>query len=133
MSDQATRNAVADALQRINRTWLEGRPQEMAPFLHPDIVMAFPGFNGRAQGRDAFVAGFVEFCQCADMEEYGESDLQIDVTAGTAVATYSFDMIYERENVRYQATGRDLWVFARHDAEWLAVWRTMLDVTEKPA
>jgi Domain of unknown function (DUF4440) len=133
MADQGSRQAVADALQRINRTWLELRPQDMAPYLHPEIVMVFPGFAGRIAGRDAFIAGFVDFCQSADMEEYGESDMQIDVTAETAVASYAFDMIYERADVRYQAGGRDVWVFACHDGEWLAVWRTMLNLTEVPA
>jgi ketosteroid isomerase-like protein len=130
MSDPSERNAVADAVQRINRTWLEGRPNDMAPFLHPEIVMVLPDFNGHVAGRDSFIAGFVEFCAGAEMEEYGESDLQVDVTGDTAVASYLFDMIYERSGARYQAKGRDLWVFGRHDGTWLAVWRTILDMTE---
>jgi hypothetical protein len=132
MSDQPGRDAAADALQSINRTWLEGRPQDMAPFLHPDIVMVLPGFAGRIAGKEAFVAGFVEFVNSTVLNEYGESDLQIDASEGTALTSYSFEMVYERQGVRYQSKGRDLWVFTRHDGDWLAVWRTMLDVTERP-
>jgi hypothetical protein len=132
MAEQPGPDAVADALQRINRTWLEGRPQEMAPFLHPDIVMVVPGFAGRVAGKEAFVSGFVEFVNSTVLNEYGESELQVDVLDGSGVASYSFEMVYEREGVPYRCKGRDLWVFTRRDGDWLAVWRTMLDVTEQP-
>lgn len=133
MTQQSNRDAVVDALQRINRTWLEGRPRELVPLLHPAVVMVLPGFRGRIEGRDAFIGGFVEFCENAAMEEYAESDLQIDITDQTAVATYSFEMLYERDGNRYHSTGRDLWVFTRRQDSWLAVWRTMFDLTERPA
>jgi hypothetical protein len=126
------RDAVLDALQRINRTWLEGRPRDMAPLLHPDVVMVFPGFAGRAEGRDALIGGFVDFCDNAELHEYEESGHQIDVTGDTGVANYAFEMVYERSGVRSRSTGRDLWVFARQGGQWLAVWRAMLDIVERP-
>jgi hypothetical protein len=42
-------------------------------------------------------------------------------------------MVYERSGERYRATGRDLWVFGAQGNAWIAVWRTMLDMDEKPA
>jgi hypothetical protein len=55
----------------------------------------------------------------------------VQVIGDTAVVTYRFDMIYEREKKREHSTGRDLWVFAQHGDQWLAVWRTMLDVVDE--
>ena len=55
--------SVTKALATINQTWLEGRPQNMEALIHPEITFVFPGFAGRAAGRDAFIAGFVDFCQ----------------------------------------------------------------------
>jgi hypothetical protein len=133
MNNQADRDAVAAALEAINRTWLEGRPRDVAPLLHPAVVMVLPGFGGRVEGPDALVAGFVDFCDNASLQEYGESDLSVDAAGDTAVAGYAFDMVYERAGVRTRATGRDLWVFARQGGAWLAVWRTMLDLAETPA
>jgi hypothetical protein len=40
-------------------------------------------------------------------------------------------MVYERSDKSYHATGRDLWVFSENEGEWLAVWRTMLDLDEQ--
>jgi ketosteroid isomerase-like protein len=124
---------VLDAIQRINRTWLEGRPGDLAPLLHPSVIMVLPGFSGRIAGRDAFVAGFVDFCNSAELHEYGESELEVDITGDTAVASFAFDMVYKRSGTSYRATGRDVWVFARQEDSWLATWRAMLELAERPA
>jgi hypothetical protein len=105
----------------------------LVPLLHPRITMVLPGFAGRAEGREAFVAGFEDFCANAKVHEYREADHQISVADDTAVASFTYEMVYEREGARYRAKGRDLWVFARPDGHWLAVWRAMLDVAEEPA
>jgi uncharacterized protein (TIGR02246 family) len=133
MPSPTDREAVAATLQRINDAWRAKRPADLGPLFHPDIVLAVPGFAGRATGRDALVAGFADFCTNATVHEYRESDHQVDVIGDTAVAAVAFDMVYERSGARYRATGRDLWVFGRQGGEWLAVWRTMLDVAEQPA
>ena len=117
-------------MEAIKATWLENRPRDMLPYLHPDITLAFPGFGAMVRGRDLLVTTFVQFCNVARVVEYRESDLDVQVIGDTAVVTYRFDMIYEREKKREHSTGRDLWVFARHGDQWLAVWRTMLDVAE---
>ncbi len=41
-----------------------------------------------------------------------------------------FEMVYEREKYRNKSTGRDFWIFERQEKNWIAVWRTMLDVNE---
>ena len=130
MSDPAT-ETVLDAMTAINRTWLERRPQELASRFHPDITIVFPGFQGRTRGRDAAVAGFVEFCAAAEVLEYREVDPQAEVVGDTAVVSVRYEMLYTLGGTRYQAAGRDLWVFARHGEDWLAVWRTMLETTEQ--
>jgi hypothetical protein len=129
----ADRAAVAEVVRRINRAWLDGRPEDLRALFHPAVAMIFPGFAGRAEGRDTLVAGFADFCAQAKVHDYREADHQVDVVGGTAVASYTFAMVYERAGGRYHSTGRDLWVFGRHAGAWVAVWRTMLDVAEQPA
>jgi ketosteroid isomerase-like protein len=132
-SDASARHAVSEALRRINRAWLEGRPNDIAPLLHPAMSMVYPGFAGRSVGREMIVAGFVDFCANARVISYREDDAQVDVAGDTAVASNTFDMVYERTGETYHATGRDLWVFTRHNGEWVGAWRTMLDLAEHPA
>jgi hypothetical protein len=120
-------------MRRINQAWLDGRIDDLAPLVHPDIVMVFPGFSGRVQGRDELLAGFRDFSQNATIHEFHEHDHLIDVAGGTAVVTFRYEMVYERAGERYRATGRDLWVFQSEGSAWIAVWRTMLDIEEKAA
>lgn len=128
---QESKRQTADAtMRRINRVWLDGQVEDLAPMMHPEIVMTFPGFTGRIQGRDAFLSGFRDFCQNARIHEFRDHDHQIDIAGDTAVVTFRYDMIYERSGERYHSTGRDLWVFQNQSNAWIAVWRTMLDVEE---
>jgi hypothetical protein len=132
LSADAAREEVRDVLRRINRAWLDGRPRDLTPLIHPHFVMVVPGFVARAEGRDTLVAGFVDFCENARVHDFEERDHQVDVFGSTAVASFAFTMIYERDGQRYRSTGSDLWIFSREAGEWLAAWRTMLDVTDEP-
>ena len=122
-------STVHDALAAINRAWRENRPLEMRAHLDPNVTMVLPGFRGQVVGRDALLASFVEFSANARVLEYRESDKQIQIIGGCAVASFRFEMVYERPGYRERSSGRDLWVFQRTRGKWRAVWRTMLDLT----
>lgn len=98
MTDDPDSRGVAAAMHAINQAWLEGRVDDMAPALHPEIVMTFPGFSGRMQGREPFLAGFRDFVQNATIHEIREHDHQIDVVGDTAVITFPFEMLYTRDH-----------------------------------
>ncbi|HZS54145.1 MAG TPA: nuclear transport factor 2 family protein [Bryobacteraceae bacterium] len=125
--------AVSSVMQRINRAWLDGNVEALAPALDQGIMMVFPGFTGRTQGREQFLAGFRDFCENARVHDFQDHDYEADVIGDTAVVTFRYDMIYERSGERYRASGRDLWVFRDQDGRWTAVWRAMLDVREQAA
>ena len=102
----------------------------MKIYLHPDIVMKFPGFSGEIIGCETLIESFKEFCTNAKVIEYFESDELINVIGNSAVITFKFEMVYERTNYRDKSTGRDFWIFERQDNNWVAVWRTMLDLKD---
>jgi predicted lipid-binding transport protein (Tim44 family) len=133
MVDESKRDEAATAMRHINRAWLDGQVQELAPLVHSEMVMVFPDFAGRIQGREAFLSGFREFLQNATIQEFRDHDHHVDVAGDTAVVTFRYDMAYERSGQRYRATGRDLWVFQKQDKAWIAVWRAMLDMQENAA
>jgi hypothetical protein len=133
MTEESTHESAADAMRRINQAWLHGRLDDLAPMIHPEIVMVLPGFAGRIQGRDAFLAGFLDFLENARVHEYQDDDPHISVADDVAVATFRYVMIYERAGQRSRATGRELWVLSRRDGHWVAVWRAMLEIDEAPA
>jgi hypothetical protein len=128
---ESKQTAALEAMQRINQIWLNGQVEDLSPMIHPEIVMALPGFSGRMQGREQFLAGFRDFCENAKVHEFGEHDLQADVVDDTAVITFRYELLYERSTQRYRSTGRDLWVFHNQNGNWIAVWRAMLDMHEE--
>jgi ketosteroid isomerase-like protein len=130
---QESKEEAAAIMRRINRAWQEGDVEDLAPMVHPDIVMAFPGFNGGIEGREAFLDGFRDFYQSARIHEFRDHDYRVDVAGKTAVVSFRYEMVYERSGERYHASGRDLWVFENKRNGWIAVWRAMLDMDEKPA
>lgn len=125
--------AVNTVAQTINRMWLNGQVEALAPMVDSDIVMVFPGFTGRIQGREQFLASFRDFYENAKVHEFHDHDYQSDLVGNTAVVTFRYDMIYERASERYRASGRDLWVFRRQRNKWIAIWRTMLEIQEQTA
>jgi hypothetical protein len=129
---ELARQQVSEVLRRINQAWRDGRPDDLRPLFHPGVVMAYPGFAGQAEGREALLAGFADFCETARVHAFEESGHRIDVAGRTAVASFVFAMTYERDGQRYRSSGRDLWVFAEEAGQWLAVWRTMLDLKDDP-
>ena len=124
--DRALRTLAA-----LNACWLEGRPDELASFLHEDVTMVFPAFAGEARGREAVLDGFRSFGREAEILEYAESEHRADVAGGAGVVSYRFDMTYRRGDGTWRSSGRDLWVLIREGEAWRAVWRTMLDVAEE--
>jgi ketosteroid isomerase-like protein len=133
MPDESKRGDAATTMRQINRAWIDGQVEDLAALVHPEIVMVFPGFTGRIQGREQFLAGFREFRQNATIQEFREHDNQVDVVGDTAVVTFRYEMLYQRSGQRYHSTGRDVWVFRREGPAWIAVWRTMLDMEETAA
>ena len=129
----ASKTAAALAAMRvINRDWINGDVNGLRARVHPDVAMAMPGFSATVQGRDAFLDGFRAFLDSAMVEKFSAEDLHADVAGETAVVTFRYEMIYQRLGGRYLSTGRDLWVFQRQDGNWIAVWRTMLEMQEHP-
>lgn len=56
--------------------------------VHSGIIMVLPDFAGRIQSREDFLAGFHDFCQNANIQEFREHDQQVDVIGNTAVITF---------------------------------------------
>jgi ketosteroid isomerase-like protein len=133
MPHESEREAAATAMRHINQAWVRGRVDDLGLLVHPDIVMVLPGFSGRIQGREAILAGFRDFCETATIHDFREHEEQIDVAGRTAVVSFRYELTYERSGQRYRATGRDLWVFQNEGREWIAVWRTMLELEEHDA
>ena len=133
MVAESGQDGAAGAMRQINQAWLNGRIDDLSAMVHPDIVMVLPGFAGTVQGRETLLAGFRDFCENASIHEFYEHDQQVSVVGEVAVVTFRYEMVYERAGEKSRSTGRDLWVLQAHAGNWIAVWRAMLDMEERPS
>jgi ketosteroid isomerase-like protein len=125
------RKQVSACLERIVQAGMAGKIEVLPSLLHDDVVMAFPGFSGRAQGKAAMLGGFEDFVANAIVQAHEELDEQVDVIGDLAVGSYRFDITYSRSGASHRSTGRDLWVFRKSGDRWQAVWRTMLELVDE--
>jgi hypothetical protein len=94
--------------------------------------MAFPGFSGHLEGREALIESFEAFAREARVHDYRQGDVRVDGAGVAAVAQYAFEMVYERDGASWRSKGWDVWVFEQRKEGWVAIWRTMQGVEETP-
>ena len=128
-----TEGAVQRVLDRIQTAWREGRPEEMAPALSPDITFVFPGFSMRLTGRDRLIDSYRDFLAGTRLRSYREDRRSIEGGTSAALAEIAFDMTYARAGGAWRAHGVELWALERRPEGWVAFWRTMQELTEEPA
>jgi hypothetical protein len=108
-------------VRSINDAWTGGRTQLLGLYFDEAIVV-----HGAAEGRDEVVASYREFVEAVEIEHFGERDPEVLLYGPTAVVSYRFEIAWSAEGERHEETGEEIWVFARRDEAWKAVWRAML-------
>jgi ketosteroid isomerase-like protein len=129
--DANAHKRIARVLKELNQAWVAGQFDRLRAFLHPDVVLATPGFGERVHGSDAYVSGHKEFVESATIHGFSEAASEVDVIENIAVVNYRYELDYERSGTRYASKGRDLYVLSKRGDNWLVVWRTILDVDER--
>jgi hypothetical protein len=119
---------VAIALRRLSESWRNRRYDELRDCFHDSVVMAAPGFSGRADGRDAVVESYREFMDRSTLDSYSEAPPTIEAFENTAIVHYRWEMVWTSGGKQDRASGHDLFVFVRESGSgrWKAVWRTMV-------
>ena len=111
-------------VRSMNRCWTEGwHEEQFRTFIHPDAVAIVPSIPGRLEGRDAYVAGWKQFCEEAVIHEWRESDHKVQVYAGgkSAVVTCIFSITFAAGGQKHTLQGRDMFFLVRERRKWLVV------------
>ena len=103
-----TEVAVQRVLDLIQNAWREGRPEEMAPVLCPNITFVFPGFSMRLTGRDRLIDSYRDFLAGSRLRSYQEDRRSIEGGASAALAEIAFDMTYDRAGSEWRAHGIEI-------------------------
>ena len=121
---------IRDVLSRINGAWSRLRGSAMTAALNDcfadEIVLRGPGFVFLGKGRDSAVQSYHDFVNQAEVKSVQLDEPQVDVAGDTATAQYKWTMTYVLNGQEYTEHGHDVFVFARRNQRWLAVWRALL-------
>ncbi|MBN1824634.1 MAG: nuclear transport factor 2 family protein [Candidatus Eisenbacteria bacterium] len=124
------REELLALLDRIRAAWTEGPIEILDEVFHERMVIAGPGMVPLGEGREACVRSYRDFLARARVRAYEQFDPVASVFGDTAVASYRYVIAFELEGRLFREKGRDLFVFAREEGRWRAVWRTLLPEPE---
>ena len=124
------KSEILNIIKNINKSWLEGRIEDLRNYFHKDIIMISPDFKSRLTGIDEIIKGYKDFYNSSKTFSFEESDFHIKIFDGTASADYFYHIVYEINNKKYDGTGREIWTFSKINNYWLAVWRFMAMVVD---
>ncbi|MGD0695281.1 MAG: nuclear transport factor 2 family protein [Terriglobia bacterium] len=114
-------------VSKINQAWLKGNLEELKEYFHDDMVIKGPQFKSMGTGgKEACIKSYEDFLRAAKIHDFKESDIQVDVFASTAIATFAWEIKYEMKGQNYHEAGHDVFVFIRDEGKWQAVWRAVL-------
>ena len=120
-----TTDEIRLLMKNINQAWLDGRPQELEAYFHPDIQFAGPNLEIFGAGREICIKSYQDFLNQVDIQKFSESEYEIQTWEKTAIISYTFDIQYNMEGNPHRDKGKDLFVFTYEQGRWLAVRRIM--------
>ncbi len=121
-----THQQIWHTVQKLNKEWLNNKTDELAYYFHKDMVIAGPGMQVLAHNRAECIKSYKDFMSQAEVDDYKESDPEVNLVAYTAVVSYRFDIDYTMKGKKYKESGRDLFVLIKEEERWQAVWRMMM-------
>jgi hypothetical protein len=113
-------------VQLLNRTWIEGEPEELARFFHKDVVISKPDFSIIGRGREVCIQSYIDFCSHARIRNFRETDPEVFLYGAAAVVTYRFEVEYEMNGKEYHDTGTEFLTLVRDGEGWCVVWRSVI-------
>lgn len=117
----AAQREVWETLRNLNDCWTKADGKDLVHYFHEQMVAITPTDRLRREGRDACVAGWMAFAQCAKIHHWREIDPRIQIFGDTAIVSYYFDMSFDMGGPTIQMGGRDLFTFVKESGKWWAV------------
>ncbi len=121
VSEETIKLDVWNTLRELNDAWTKGDGSRLVNYFHKDMVAITATAPKRLVGRDACVAGWMEFAKAARVNYWKEIDPKITLFGNTAIVTYYFDMSFEMGGQTTKMMGRDMLVFIKENGKWWAV------------
>lgn len=122
------RTAIEGLIGRMNEAWRAGRVEQLAHYMHEDMVIAAPGQLPRPiEGREDCIESYRDFLARVRITDYAEDRPWITVWGSTGVAIQPWVMAWEDETGAHGAAGQDVYALTKGEGGWIVVGRMMLE------
>jgi len=123
---ETTKKEIAGIVRKINRSWLDKNYKNLESLFHEDMIIASQNLVILATGKEQCIKSYLDFREQSGILKYSESEPDIHVWESTAIASYSYNIAWEMRGESFTESGKDLFIFARDNKQWTAVWRLPL-------
>ena len=125
--EEDVKRALWERILRINQACTRERGfEELADLFHSDTVLAYPGFERFAQGRDSCLALYRDACSQMTVLRMAADRERIDVFGPLALACYRYDCEWEFQGKRIRDLGHEVLAFIRSGEDWQVAWRSVI-------
>jgi hypothetical protein len=123
MDDKKTKDEVWDFIQRMNRTWTSGKPEELKDYFHRNMVAIAPTDRKRFEGQEACMAAWRTFAEATKIKSWRETDQKVDLynEGRTAIVTYYYHITFQMDRQTITTHGRDMFTLVKDGGRWWAV------------
>jgi ketosteroid isomerase-like protein len=114
-----------EIIKALDQCWSEGRFDDLAELLAPDIVVV--GSHGnRFVGRDKVLEGYRDFRAAAEVKLFKPDKYQATTRGDAALVEYEWTMQWTSKGQNHDARGREILALSRQGGDWKIFWRTQI-------
>lgn len=125
--NERLRRTLWEDILQINQACTKERGFDALQHLfHPDTVLAYPGFERFAQGRDACLALYRDAFSKMAVNRMSADKERIDIFGPVAVASYRYDCEWEFQGKRVRDVGHEVLALVESGDQWQVAWRSVI-------
>lgn len=117
---------VKQALNALNRAWLEGDEDGLHGLLAEEVIFVAPGYAQELRGRGVCVESYLQFIRASSEIEFRPLPPRIDILGDIAVVIYAYQISWSADGSDFNEPGRDLLVWRQTERGLRLIWRTVL-------
>ncbi|HUU45562.1 MAG TPA: nuclear transport factor 2 family protein [Acidobacteriota bacterium] len=114
-------NEVWQTVEALNQCWTSGNPADVRNYFHETMVAITVSDRMPLVGREACAAAWIAYAERTRILSWKTSSVHVQVYNHTAVVTYLYDMLCERDGMQFNPTGRDMAILIKENGRWWVV------------
>jgi ketosteroid isomerase-like protein len=112
---------IWNTVEALNRCWTSGNPADLRDYFHDTMIAITPADRMPLVGGDICVSAWTKYAEITEIHSWQTREPRIQIYDQTAVVTYCYELVCERDGELISITGRDMMVLIEEDDRWWVV------------